>query len=56
MVDDKYGNASATWTKLVDRGGLFYVTDEVYGLFISIEIVVRRQLQVRSLRQEYNEV
>ena len=52
MVDeDKCGDASATWTKLVDRGGLFYVTDEVYGLFISIEIVARRQLQVGKVME-----
>ena len=39
------------WTKLVNRGGLFEVTDEAYSLFANIEMVVRKQLQVGKVME-----
>ena len=49
--NESNGDASATWIELVDRGGLFHVSNEVYALFISIEMVVRKQLQVEKVME-----
>ena len=35
---------SSEWTKLVDRGGLYYVENVVYDLFVTLEFIVNEKL------------
>ena len=35
---------SCDWTKLTDRGGLYHVEDLVYELFVTIELIVDKEL------------
>lgn len=35
---------SSDWTKLTDRGGLYHVEDMVYELFVTIELIVDKEL------------
>ncbi len=41
-----------TWSNLIDRGGLFHISDEVAQLFESIEMVVRRHLEVSHVSSQ----
>lgn len=45
---DEPDEESTTWTKLIDRGGLFKVNDRVYAFFVSIELVVRHFYQLKK--------
>ena len=38
------GQRSSEWTRLADRGGLYYVNDIVYNLFVTIELIVDKEL------------
>ena len=42
---DEMSDESDDWMKCVDRGGLKKITNMVYMLFVSIELVFRQQLQ-----------
>lgn len=35
---------SCDWTKLTDRGGLYHVEDLVYELFVTVELIVDKEL------------
>jgi hypothetical protein len=37
------------WTKLIDRGGLYHVSDDVFKLVESIEVAVRRHLNTGAM-------
>ena len=38
------------WTKRVNRGGLFIISDEAYRFFISLELAIRIKLPNHSLK------
>ena len=42
---NEMGDDSVEWMKSVDRGGLKHITNMVYMLFVSVELVIRRHLQ-----------
>ena len=43
-TDGSEEHTSSKWTKLIDRGGLHYVEDTVYDLFVTIECIVDEKL------------
>ena len=47
---DDDSDTSSTWLDLVDRGGLFRVSNEAFAFFISIEQVIRHHLQTKKIK------
>ena len=43
------GSSSAEWVDIIDRRGLVHVTDACYQLFLAIEHVTRRELQLSKI-------
>ena len=43
--------SSQEWVKAVDRGGLQHVSDEIFMLFVSMELQLRRQLSEQQLSE-----
>ena len=39
---------STLWLELIDRGGLYHINDDVFQMMVSIEMVVRRHLDVTT--------
>ncbi len=50
MMEDEFdeGDASAAWTDMIDRRGLFKVNDRAYAFFVSVETVVRQYFQIKK--------
>ena len=48
--DDDVGeqDASCEWMALVDRGGLIHISDDLYQVFIAIEVHIRRFFRVEN--------
>ena len=40
---------STEWISIIDRGGLVYVTDECYQLFLSVEHATRQQFRLDNI-------
>ncbi len=53
---DSLADYTRTWSNLVDRGGLFHISNEVARLFESIEMVVRRHLEVSHVSSQSSAV
>ena len=34
------------WVKAIDRGGLIHISDELYGMFVSMEMELRKHLKL----------
>ena len=45
---------STLWMELIDRGGLYHISDDVFSLIESIEMVVRHYLNISSIQAEYH--
>ncbi len=45
---DTISQYSTVWIELIDRGGLYEINDDVFKLFESIEMVVRRHLNITT--------
>ena len=43
--NDGREESSDAWSNLIDRGGLWYVSDATFMVFQSVEEVVRQQLR-----------
>lgn len=41
-----------TWTNLVDRGGLWHVSDETYSIFAAVEEEIRRHLAINTVDKQ----
>ena len=37
------------WTKTVDRGGLWHISDQTYGVFVIMEEIIRRHLSLAGV-------
>ena len=46
---------SEDWVRSVDRGGLKYVNDMTYMMFVSMELEVRRHLRIGKASQVHKE-
>ena len=48
--DDDVGedDASCEWTATVDRGGLIHISDDLYRVFVAIEVDIRRFLRIEN--------
>jgi hypothetical protein len=52
---DSLQDSSATWCKLVDRGGLCHMRNETYALFMNIEIMGSHPDKVINLDARWKE-
>ena len=53
MRDDNAStDFTSEWTELVDRGGLYYVTDDAYFIMEAIEIKTKYYLEQANAKQE----
>lgn len=47
-MPDSLAEYSSQWSKLIDRGGLYHINNDVFKLFVDIELIVRRHLDIRT--------
>ena len=54
MIDNNAEGPAQDWIKTIDRGGLVHISDKAFRLFVSIELNVRRYLDVqKSIKKGY---
>ena len=52
MEEEEHDNqAQAEWINVVDRGGLFHVSNKVYSFFVEMERVIRNYLHIDKVTQ-----
>ena len=47
---------STSWTMIVDRGGLLHISDDLYRLFVAMELEIRRHLRVEKTSELFSSI